>query len=221
MIKEAITSFFGTVRERLSNPLLGAFILSWSVLNWRIIYTILRPLDTAAATIEAVDSYGTYWLSLIYPLLVACLYAVAYPWAKFVIFLVQSIPTHKLRMRQFRYEESVLNAKRNVLSLEADLSLIRLRGELAIEIEKLTAQDQIEAMKHERQYQREQQKIDRENARRQHEVDLESMKQQAQDQIEAKKLERQFELEQKKLDRDQQRHMQVIQLQDGKNRQNQ
>lgn len=221
MIKEAITSFFGTVRERLSNPLLGAFILSWSVLNWRIMYTILRPLDTAAATIQAVDSYGTYSLSLIYPAVVAFLYAVVYPWIKFVIFLVQSIPTQKLRMRQCRYEESVLNAKRNVLSLESDLSLIRLRGELAIEIEKLQAQDQIEAIKHDRQYQREHQEIDRENARRQHEVDLQSMKQQAQDQIEAKKLERQFELEQNRLDREHQRRMQEIKMQDAKLRQNQ
>ena len=194
MIKEAFTSFFGTVRERLSNPLLGAFVLSWSVLNWRILYTILRPLDTAAATIEAVDSYGTYWLSLVYPTVLACLYAVAYPWAKFVIFLLQSIPTQRLRMVQFHYEESVLKAKRNVLGLESDLSLMRLRGELAIEIEKLEAQDRIEALKQERQYRREQQQID----------------------IEAKKLEKQFELEERKLDGEHIRRLQEIRLQDPK-----
>ena len=212
MIKETITSLFGTVRERLSNPFLGAFILSWAAINWRILYTILHPLDTAAATIQAVDAYGTYWLSLFLPGLMACFYVLAYPWVKFGIFYLQSIPTQKLRMSQFQYEASVLNAKRNVLRLESDLSLIRLRSENTIEIEKLQAQDQIEAMKLSRQHQNDQQKLDLEYNRRRDEANLRAQEQQGKVQVETLKLEKQFHLEELKIDKEHSRRMAEMQL---------
>lgn len=198
MIKEAITSLSGTIRERLSNPFLGAFILSWAVINWRILYTIFRPLDTAETTIQAVDSHGSLWTCLVGPAIIAVVYVTTYPWIKYGIFYIQSVPIQKQKMLQFQWEKTVLTAKSSVLNLEADMSLIRVRNEIRIEIEKLEAQDHIEETKHDRQYQREQLQIERENARRQQETILEV----------------------KKLELEHQRRIQEIHSQGLKNKQN-
>jgi predicted transcriptional regulator len=71
-----------TLQDRISSPFSGAFILSWLVWNWRIIYYILFSENTIGieAKIYFVQTQLMNWChTLLFPFGSACLIVVFYP----------------------------------------------------------------------------------------------------------------------------------------------
>lgn len=140
MIKELFSSLIGNFHERISSPFFGSFVTAWLVINWRILYTIVCPLETAAATIAAIEGYCTRERCFYYPLGFSLFYIIIFPWIKNGIFLLQATPKQWHRRKTFQWEEQVLREKRGLVQLETELSLLRQTMENKFETDKRNAE---------------------------------------------------------------------------------
>lgn len=90
MIDEIMKSAKDSLLDRLSNPLLGSFILSWCLWNYKFL-VILFSAASVTTTFKLVDStafpdtYTVFTQGLAFPMLTAMAYIFIYPYpAKFV-----------------------------------------------------------------------------------------------------------------------------------------
>lgn len=84
-MKEVLDSLTTTLRERLVSPLAGAFIVSWLIINYKVVVVLTSGMKPHVKFpyIEDViwrDSYGLWMNSLVYPAIAALLYILIYPW---------------------------------------------------------------------------------------------------------------------------------------------
>lgn len=80
-MKEIIKSFFETSKERIKNPLVGAFIISWLFMNWKAIFIALFSNNTILERIELIElNYSSIFSYLITPLLIALFYVIILPY---------------------------------------------------------------------------------------------------------------------------------------------
>lgn len=84
-MKEVLDSLTTTLRERLVSPLAGAFIVSWLIINYKVVVVLTSGMKPHVKFpyIEDViwrDSYDLWMNSLVYPAIAALLYILIYPW---------------------------------------------------------------------------------------------------------------------------------------------
>ena len=60
MIKDVWDSFKDNIRERVSNPFLGTFVLVWVVHNWQIVYAFFY-FDNDWKLKNKTDYFSKYW----------------------------------------------------------------------------------------------------------------------------------------------------------------
>lgn len=60
MIKEAWESFKDNIKERVTNPFLGTFVLVWIVKNWKIVYAFFF-FDKEWKLQSKIDYFNAYW----------------------------------------------------------------------------------------------------------------------------------------------------------------
>ena len=119
---DLIKSFFETSKERLKNPLIGTFIISWIAINWRPLSILLFSNQSIENRIDTIvscySSFNTYFLT---PFLIALAYVIILP---YFMWTIDGI-----------LKKSVIGRKKNVIKLLA----IDLQGkqELALEENKL------------------------------------------------------------------------------------
>lgn len=112
MIKELLTSWFGENKVKISSPVVGSFIGSWVLFNWKhflLLFWGEGALDVRLEVFDAVLTSSNYsvWL---WPLLVALLYAFGLPYL--------NVLSHKLlkRAEEWRHNEvvdiDIIKAKR-------------------------------------------------------------------------------------------------------------
>lgn len=88
MLEELTKSFKAILYDRVVSPLSGAFILSWSFINWKVLTLLFMGDETTLAriaNIEALSSMAWSWEGvflywLVYPLVSASLFIFAYPY---------------------------------------------------------------------------------------------------------------------------------------------
>lgn len=80
-MKEILKSFFETSRERIKNPLIGTFLISWAAINWKPITVLLFSNQSIENKIDYIEScysnFSTYFLS---PFLIALIYVIILPY---------------------------------------------------------------------------------------------------------------------------------------------
>lgn len=79
-VKEIWSEF----KDRINSPLFGSFIISWTVVNWRIPIVLLfyKSLDLSnskTSYIDFIQRNSGWWMSLFLPLGLAILYILIYP----------------------------------------------------------------------------------------------------------------------------------------------
>lgn len=77
---EIINAFITTARSRLSNPLMGSFIISWLVWNWKIVLVAVGSSQTNLEKITAINkTYSDPWILLWCPLFTALALSILLP----------------------------------------------------------------------------------------------------------------------------------------------
>jgi len=85
-MKEFISNFFKLSNERLKNPLLFSFILSWAAFNWRPVFTILLSDKKIEDKITYIsENFNEIQNTLYYPLIFSIGYVLILPYLTWLI----------------------------------------------------------------------------------------------------------------------------------------
>lgn len=85
-MKEILKSFFEVSRDRIKNPLIGTFIISWIVINWRPIIILMfstKPIENRINFIESL--YSSFYTYFLIPFLIALIYVLILPYFMWAI----------------------------------------------------------------------------------------------------------------------------------------
>lgn len=124
MLKETLNSFNSVLHERVTGPLSGTIIISWSLWNWKIIYFVFFESTTAEKKFEFVGSYkleDQYLQNLlIYPILSTVFLIAFYPFLASVALRVALWHRRKLMAIkwQFSSEEPISREAASLLRLQ-------------------------------------------------------------------------------------------------------
>lgn len=85
-MKELIKSFFESSRERIKNPLIGTFAISWILINWKPIFILLFSNLTIEKRIQEIElNHTSLKYNLVLPLIIALLYVIILPYLMWLI----------------------------------------------------------------------------------------------------------------------------------------
>lgn len=80
-MKEILKSFFETSRERIKNPLIGTFLISWTAINWKPITVLLFSSQSIENKIDYIEScYSNFSTYFLIPFLIALIYVIILPY---------------------------------------------------------------------------------------------------------------------------------------------
>ena len=98
-MKEIFDSFIENSKERIKNPFIGAFIISWIAFNWKPILIILFSSKTIEERIEYVE---TNHIDIFYNLWIPLIFAVIYvSFLPYLMLLFDKISSKGLEGREF------------------------------------------------------------------------------------------------------------------------
>jgi len=78
-------SFIQAVKDRLSHPVAGIFIIAWIVFNWRMLFFLAFSTSPAEARIPAAAQYTDWFLGGLWPLLTTIAYLALSPWLQVLV----------------------------------------------------------------------------------------------------------------------------------------
>jgi hypothetical protein len=94
-MKEKIDSILDNIKERLSSPLVFAFLVAWIFINWKITIALLwydPPQKDPGhySLIQYISENSSWWMSIWKPLIMGCLYTFLSPLLKMFISAFQT-----------------------------------------------------------------------------------------------------------------------------------
>ena len=159
-MKDFISNFFKISNERLKNPLLFSFLLSWITFNWRPVFTLLLSDKTIENRITYIsENFSEVKYTLYYPLIFSIGYVLLLPYLTWLIEVLAQFAKvgrkrnliseqlsdlkdkQKLAREEYKYEQekagnaeiSQMNSKMQELTTsntEKDKAIERLKIEL-------------------------------------------------------------------------------------------
>jgi hypothetical protein len=80
-MKEILKSFFEVSKERMKNPLIGTFMITWVLINWKPIFIALLSKKTIVERIDFIElNYSSIYSYLTIPLAIALFYVIVLPY---------------------------------------------------------------------------------------------------------------------------------------------
>lgn len=74
-------TFFETSKERIKNPLIGTFVISWMAINWRPLLIVLFSNQSIENRIDfIVNCYSDFNTYFLFPFLIALIYVIILPY---------------------------------------------------------------------------------------------------------------------------------------------
>ena len=105
-LKELLKSILSTSSERIKNPFIGAFAVSWLIFNWKPLLILVFADLKLIQRIQLVDSqYSKIGDNLIWPLIVAVSYMVILP---YLMFALDSLSKWAIRGRKKDFVKSTV-----------------------------------------------------------------------------------------------------------------
>lgn len=126
-MKDIVKSIKDNATSRLKNPIVGAFILAWTVLNINGISLFMLGDSTTKIEIVKGKSWGTFD-DFVLPLLVAIIYLLALPILNMLYELINDgwINFYRYRRRNITAKELAIQKKETVIAeIEADKTYIQ------------------------------------------------------------------------------------------------
>lgn len=137
---ERVKTFVDSIRDRLNNPLIFSFIVSWILFNWKITIALFWDNPTSSAQghfslINHIESNSSLWNSLLGPLISAALYTIVSPVVKNLITAFQNW--------NFSWGENwnIHILKRSKVEMEKYLSLRKNYDRRSKELEQILQQE--------------------------------------------------------------------------------
>ena len=125
---ELLKAFLENAKERIKNPLIGTFITSWIVFNWKSVLILLFSSDKIENKIFTITTtYCNYWLWIYWPLMVTITYIFGLPYINLGIDWLLSNSRNKRLKRENRKLIIILDAEKDVE--EARIRLERAKTE--------------------------------------------------------------------------------------------
>ncbi|GAB5417909.1 MAG: hypothetical protein Crog4KO_23430 [Crocinitomicaceae bacterium] len=125
-MKDFIDNFLNASKDRAKNPLIGAFVLSWIIFNWKPLSILLFSNKSIEQKIDIIQpkhglSEPNFWI----PFGIAVFYVVGIPYLMILIDLLtdQSFAKRKQMASDRRVKE--LNESRRVVETEVELEKLR------------------------------------------------------------------------------------------------
>jgi|GEM_PF-3432855 hypothetical protein len=123
MIKETIESIQNSLSERVTNPLIGSFAITWCICNWDLIAVIFVAAEPMSQRLELVKARQlTDWHNLnlhLVPFVGALIYVLGMPWLALLVDSARSKP-HLIRKRhRADLELSVLEIRKELVCKRA------------------------------------------------------------------------------------------------------
>jgi len=85
-MKELIKSFFESSRERVKNPFIGTFAISWIFINWKPIFILLfSELKTEKRIQEIELNHTSIKYNLVLPFIISLVYVIVLPYIMWLI----------------------------------------------------------------------------------------------------------------------------------------
>lgn len=120
-MKDIILSLIESAKERLKNPLVGAFIMAWFVINWKPVWVMLFAQDHVYSKLSIVSDKFIWDNLWFYPVGLALFYVVILPYIMGVIeFLTKWIYSVRIISKNERYRV-LLGQQINNANLEVTL----------------------------------------------------------------------------------------------------
>ncbi len=127
-MKDIFEALFKSSRERIRNPLLFSFIISWLIYNWKSILILVfsdLSIEKKIETIKPKDGFaepGFFW-----PLLVALLFVIVLPYILHLTDLATNDSFERRKKQTSERRVSVL--KHSIEEVKAEVELEKLRME--------------------------------------------------------------------------------------------
>ncbi|WP_345291124.1 hypothetical protein [Flavobacterium hankyongi] len=92
-------------RERLKNPILGTYTITFILCNWRPILILLNSKNSIEKNIEVIDEKYSFWGAILWPVLLTAVVVLAIPYL--MMLLEQAINKALLYRKKLKYDSSI------------------------------------------------------------------------------------------------------------------
>lgn len=119
---EFIKALFANATERIKNPLIGTFFMSWIVFNWKaILFLVISTNDIESRFATLTANYSNNWNLLYFPLIVTAIYIFGLPWLNLWIDDLLSYSNNKQSKRVQAKELKAIYLKTDIAIANIDL----------------------------------------------------------------------------------------------------
>ena len=98
--------FINLAKERIANPLLGSFIISFVVWNWKPFALMILSDKSVEERIAFIESFHTDNINFEYPLYFTLAYVLLLPFSTWLVTLILSFPTKGTYAINFGIEQA-------------------------------------------------------------------------------------------------------------------
>lgn len=130
-LKEVPTAIAAGVLARAQHPLLGAFLISWSIFNWQVFIHLVSLSESVSEKIATIQALVSFPSSHLIPLAFAIAYVLASPWLLLLIQWYMDLADERSRKRERRREEEDFRYRMDIADREVKLlhaQRVRLQG---------------------------------------------------------------------------------------------
>ncbi|WP_339705097.1 hypothetical protein [uncultured Kriegella sp.] len=125
-MKGIITAILDTSKDRLKNPFIGAFAISWIAINWKPIVTFLFSDTSIQERIALIElNYESNWNILFLPLIFAGIYIIVLPYLMLVFDLISNNALKKRKENLFDHRFYDIEGRKKLAIGESELEDIK------------------------------------------------------------------------------------------------
>ncbi len=137
MQNNAISKSKELMIERRINPLIMAFAFFWFIFNWKAALVFIFDDVGIEAKIAYIETMLTLQTMLVYPLIVATLFLVIYPFSAYHIYRYLHYFDKRKQLIKLQHECEVMEAERKRTELKCRLKDSKYNSEVRIERDKI------------------------------------------------------------------------------------
>lgn len=143
-MKGIIRAILDTSKDRLKNPFIGAFAISWIAINWKPIATFLFSDETIEQRIKLIElNYESTWNILFLPLIFAGIYIIVLPYLMLVFDIISNNAVKKRKENLFDHKFYDIEGRKKLAIGESELEDIkanyRKKADLNKKVQQLSA----------------------------------------------------------------------------------